>query len=230
MTARKSGVTIGDVVKSLAAEFPDVTVSKIRFLESEGLISPPRTDSGYRVFGPAEVDRIRYILRQQRDHFLPLRVIKTKLSSWDRGAEPRSAPPAGPPPDAYFAPTSTALTAAEAAQAAGAPLSLVEELVGHSVLEPADDEDPRFDEDDVAVIRAAYRLIGHGLEARHLRVIRLGANREVDLFRQLTGAMLRHATPASRRQAAEVLADVAQAAREMQEAMVRADLRETLGR
>lgn len=226
----KGHTTIGDVVGMLEKEFPDVSVSKIRFLESEGLIHPARTQSGYRSFEAPDIDRIRYILRQQRDHFLPLRVIKEKLASWERGTEPTAAPAAGPPPDAYFAPIADSLTGPEAAQAAGAPTAVVDQLVTHGVLEPPDPDSPRFDEDDVAVIRAAYRLIGHGLEARHLRAIRLGANREVDLFRQLTGPMLRHATPTSRRQAAEVLADVAQAAREMQEAMVRSDLRETLGR
>ena len=100
----------------------------------------------------------------------------------------------------------------------------------HGVLDPAfRGADARFDDDDVEVIRAAYRMVEHGLEPRHLRTIRLGANREVDLFRQLTGPMLRHATPAGRRQAGDVLADIAQAAREMQEAMVRSELRKSPG-
>lgn len=224
-------MTIGDAVEQLQSEFPDVTVSKVRFLESEGLIHPPRTKSGYRQFGPPEIDRIRYILRQQRDHFLPLRVIKTKLRSWERGSDGTPTPAAGPPAAAYFAVSERSMSASEAAEAAGAPVSIIEELVRHGVLEPEGSvEEARFDDDDVAMIRAAYRMIGHGLEARHLRAIRLGANREVDLFRQLTGPMLRHGTPAGKRQAAEVLADVAQAAREMQEAMVRAELRDTLDR
>ena len=230
MTAAKK-LSIGDAVSRLQTEFPDVTVSKVRFLESEGLIHPPRTKSGYREFGPADLERIGYILRQQRDHFLPLRVIKGQLSAWERGDAPAPPPATGPPAAAYFSTSDQPFTAAEAAQRAGAPTTVIAELVRHGVLEPeAGSEDAKFDDDDVAIIRTAYRMIGHGLEARHLRAIRLGANREVDLFRQLTGPMLRHATPVGRRQAAEVLADVAQAAREMQEAMVRADLRDTLDR
>ena len=112
-------LSIGDAVEQLRAEFPDATISKVRFLESEGLIRPPRTKSGYRELGPADIERIRYILRQQRDHFLPLRVIKTRLSSWERGDAPVSAPPAGPPAAAYFSTSGRSHTAAEAAQAAG---------------------------------------------------------------------------------------------------------------
>jgi hypothetical protein len=111
------------------------------------------------------------------------------------------------------------------------PIGLVEQLLDHGVLDAAPpEEEEAFTDEDLAVVQAAHRLIGHGLEARHLRAIRLAANREVDLFRQLVGPLLRHASPASRRQAAEILADVAQAAREMQEALVRAELRDTLGR
>jgi DNA-binding transcriptional MerR regulator len=224
-------LSIGDAVALLQDEFPDATISKIRFLETEGLIHPPRTKSGYREFGPAELERIRYILRQQRDHFLPLRVIKGRLSAWERGQATVPAPPPGPPAATYFGSAGHRLTAAEAAESAGAPIGLIAELVEHGVLDPEQGTpEARFDEDDVLVIRAAYRMVGHGLEARHLRAIRLGANREVDLFRQLTAPLLRHATPVGRRQAGEVLADVAQAAREMQEAMVRSDLRQVLDR
>jgi DNA-binding transcriptional MerR regulator len=229
MTARKR-LTIGDVAEVLKKEFPSVSVSKIRFLESEGLIHPPRTASGYREFRPEDVERVRYILRQQRDHFLPLKVIKTNLSAWERGEEPTIAPTAGPPPATYFGERGPDLDAGELARGAGIPASLVTELVDHGILTPREGEKgPIFSTSDVEIARAAYRMIGHGLESRHLRVIRQGANREIDLFRQLTATLLRHATPASRRQAAEILADVAQAAREMQEAMVRAELGDTLG-
>lgn len=229
MTTAKR-LTIGDVADALKGEFPTVSVSKIRFLESEGLINPPRTPSGYREFRTDDIERVRYILRQQRDHFLPLRVIKSNLRSWERGEEPTLAPPPGPPAAAYFGEAGSPLDAADLARSAGMPLSLVDELVAHGVLTPSMGEDgPTFGANDVEIARAAWRMVGHGLESRHLRIIRQGANREVDLFRQLTGTLLRHASPASRRQAAEVLADVAQAAREMHEAMVKADLRETLG-
>jgi DNA-binding transcriptional MerR regulator len=218
---------IGQVVDALETEFPDISVSKVRFLEGEGLIEPDRTPSGYRSFSSADLDRIRYILRQQRDHFLPLKVIKDKLAGWEQGVEPTTDQPDGPPPETYFAPPLRHFDESELAQTAGVTVSLVRELVTNGVLDP-DEEDGRFSEHDVAVTRAANRLMRHGLEGRHLRSVRLAANREVDLFRQLTGPLLRHPSPANLRQAAEVLADVAQAARELQETMVRNDLRTLL--
>jgi len=223
---------IGAVVDALADEFPDVTVSKIRFLEGEGLIEPARTASGYRQFEPADVERVRYILRQQRDHFLPLKVIKEKLDDWEVGVEPTTEQPDGPPPETYFAHPTSTYDDAQLARTAGVTVALVENLVDHGVLEPSEDSAGRlvFDDEDLAITRAAHRLVRHGLEARHLRSVRLAANREVDLFRQLTGPLLRHANPTNLAQAAEVLADVAQAARELQETMVRSDLRTLLGR
>jgi DNA-binding transcriptional MerR regulator len=223
---------IGAVVAALQSEFPDVSVSKIRFLEGEGLIHPARTASGYRQFSPADVDQVRYILRQQRDHFLPLKVIKEKLEGWDHGFEPTVDQPDGPPPEVYFAPPSLRLDVSEVARTAGVPTGLVDQLVDHGVLEPERDASgrPVFTDEDVVLTRAANRLMRHGLEARHIRSIRLAANREVDLFRQLTGPLLRHANPHNLQQAAEVLADVTQAARELQETMVRSDLRTLLGR
>jgi DNA-binding transcriptional MerR regulator len=223
---------IGGVVSVLKDEFPDISVSKVRFLEGEGLIDPPRTDSGYRQFHAADVERIRYILRQQRDHFLPLAVIKANLDKWERGVEPTTTPADGPPPETYFAVPDAEYDAQALAQTAGVTVRLVDDLIRHGVLVPTmrPDGSETFDGDDVTVVRAAQRLVGHGLEARHLRQFRLGANREVDLFRQLTGPLLRHASPRSLEQAAAVLADVAQAARELQETLVRSQLRSTLGR
>ncbi|OFW66757.1 MAG: hypothetical protein A2Z12_09125 [Actinobacteria bacterium RBG_16_68_21] len=223
-------LSIGDVAEALQKEFPSVSVSKLRFLESEGLIHPPRTASGYREYREVDIERVRYILRQQRDHFLPLKVIKTKLNAWERGEEPTMAPPPGPPPETYFATSEVRLDAEGLARSAGVPSSVIGALVDHGVLAAGQPGEEIYRDDDLAVVRAAHRLMVHGLEPRHLRSIRLAANREVDLFRQLAGPLLRHASPASRQQAAEVLADVAQAAREMQEAMVRSDLRETLDR
>lgn len=231
MTSTKP-LKIGGVVDVLSQEFPDISVSKIRFLEGEGLIEPDRTGSGYRQFHAADVERIRYILRQQRDHFLPLKVIKENLARWERGIEPTTAPPDGPPPETYFSSSDVTYDTQGLAQTAGVTVRLVEDLVRHGVLVPAVATDglETFDADDVTMVRAAQRMVNHGLEPRHLRQFRQAANREVDLFRQLTGPMLRHANPASLRQAAEVLADVAQAARDLQETIVRSQLRDTLGR
>jgi DNA-binding transcriptional MerR regulator len=220
-------LTIGEVINLLRDEFPDVTVSKLRFLEGEGLISPPRSPSGYREFGPDDIERVRYILRQQRDHYLPLKVIKSKLTAWERGEEPTVSPASGPPPEAYFATTGAAMKIEELARAAGTTVEFVRRLADQGVLEAGADG-KEFSDDDLTIARAAARLVGHGLEPRHLRSLRLAANRETDLLSLLTGPLLRHGSPASRRQAAEILSDGAQAARELQDAIVRGELRKLL--
>jgi DNA-binding transcriptional MerR regulator len=218
-------LTIGEVINQLKGEFPDVTVSKLRFLESQGLVHPGRSKSGYREFGTDDIARVRYILQQQRDHFLPLKVIKSKLTAWERGEEPTVAAPAGAPPEAYFASSGVTMSDEELARAAGVTSDVVRRLIEAGVLEPRSDG---FGEEDLAIVRAAQRLLGHGFEPRHLRTVRLAANRESDMLGQLAGPLLRHRSPASRRQAAQILADSAQAVRDLQDAMLRAQLRNML--
>ena len=228
--AEESRHSIGEAINLLRAEFPDVSVSKLRFLEGQGLIEPARNPSGYREFSGRDLERVRYILRQQRDHYLPLKVIKSKLTAWERGEEPTLEPAAGPPPETYFGGAGVSMSADELARAAGLTKRQVEELTEHGVLQPTamDDGTPVYREDDLVVAGAAHRLLAHGLEARHLRAFRLGAQREVDLLRSLTEPLVRHHNPENRRRAAEILADTAQAGRDLQEAMVRSSLRRIL--
>lgn len=226
----RRALAIGEVIDLLQEEFPDISISKLRFLESQGLVRPVRSPAGYRQFRAPDVERVRYILRQQRDHFLPLKVIKAKLSAWERGEEPTVAPPSGPLPEAYFSGGKARMSADELARSAGVPLDLVERLLEHGVLDARREKlgEAQFGEDDAAVARAAQRLVSRGLEPRHVKSLCLASHREVDLLSQLTGPLLRHRTPAGRRQAAEVLADCAQAARDLQDAVVRARLRTLL--
>ncbi len=228
--SERRALAIGEVIDLLIEEFPDVSISKLRFLESQGLIRPTRSPSGYRQFRAPDVERIRYILRQQRDHFLPLKVIKAKLSAWEHGEEPTVSPAAGPLPEAYFSGSKVRLSAEDLARAAGVPLELVNRLVEHGVLDRrrGKDGEAEFGDDDTAVARAAQRLVARGLEPRHVKSLCLASHREVDLLSQLAGPLLRHRTPAGRRQAAEVLADCAQAARDLQDGVVRTRLRELL--
>jgi DNA-binding transcriptional MerR regulator len=226
---KRGTLSIGEVINLLRDEFADVTVSKVRFLENQGLIRPGRSPSGYREFEASDIERIRYILRQQRDHFLPLKVIKSKLTAWERGEEPTVAPPAGAPAEAYFASSGVRMSSDELARTAGVPAELVAKLVDSGVLEPSEGpEGSEFSDDDLAIARAAHRLADRGFEPRHLRSVQLGANREADLLAQLTGPLLRHPSPSSRRQAAEILADGAQAIRDLQDALLRAQLRRLL--
>ncbi|MEX1177812.1 MAG: MerR family transcriptional regulator [Nitriliruptor sp.] len=224
--------TIGEVLNRLKDEFDDITISKIRFLEAEGLISPDRTESGYRKFTGADIDRLRYVLRAQRDRYLPLKVIKDELARIDAGLPPTVAPdpaadadtagvggdPAGrPDPAASAAPPAPSLLGAaasdvhlslrELADATGLTEHQVRELRDHGLLP----DRATYDGDDLIVGKLAAALLEAGLEVRHLRMYRQFADREAALAEQMTAGLLRQRNPDSRRQAtarAEHLADI----------------------
>jgi len=224
--------SIGEVINLLKPDFPDLTVSKLRFLESQGLVQPARSASGYRVFTDEDVRRIEYVLQEQRDHYLPLKVIKSKLAAWETGDESPVAPEIGPPPDTYFATSDVSLTALELMRSSGLSTGQVEELIGVGILEPTElpDGTEVFRDSDLSIARAAHRLLVNGLEPRHLRGIRLAADRQTDLLGQLVAPLLRHRNPENRRRSAEVLADCSQAAAQLQETMIRGRLRRLLER
>lgn len=194
-------LTIGAVVRSLAEDFPDVTISKVRFLEAEGLVTPERTGSGYRRYSAEDVERIRYVLRAQRDLFWPLKVIREALEAIDRGLEPTGpdqrpeVPDPGPDPDVPSRPDAgpllagraVRLTAPELAGASGLTADALGELLDHGLLRPG--PDGLHDEEDLRAARAAAGLARYGLEARHLRAFRAAADREVGLVEQATGAL-----------------------------------------
>jgi DNA-binding transcriptional MerR regulator len=222
--------SIGELITLVHDEFPELTVSKVRFLEGQGLINPRRSPAGYRMFSDDDVARVQYVLREQRDHFLPLKVIKSKLNAWERGDEAPSQPDTGLPPEAYFRVSGSLLSDDELIRASGLTLRQVHDLVAEGVFEPHQlaDRTVVFDEEDVITARAAHRLLSQGFETRHLRTLRLGAEREVDLLHQLVAPLLRHTNPDNRRKAAEILADTAQAGATLQESMVKARLRKLL--
>ncbi len=191
-------LTVGAVVRALADEFPDVTVSKVRFLEAEGLVTPERTASGYRQYSQRDVERLRYVLRAQRDRFWPLRVIRERLEAIDRGLDPggddpgtapRPVDPAPDPgvPDAatLLAGASLRLTPGELAAAAVLEPEAVAALAANGLLAP--DRDGLHGEADLQVARAAAGLAAYGVEARHLRPFRTAADREAGLVEQAVG-------------------------------------------
>lgn len=224
--------SIGEVINLLKPDFPDLTVSKLRFLESQGLVQPSRSSSGYRIFTEEDVRRVEYVLQEQRDHYLPLKVIKSKLAAWEVGDESPVAPEAGPPPDTYFATSGVSLTESELMRSSGLSAGQVEQLVEIAILEPTElpDGTEVFRDADLAIARAAHRLLVNGLEPRHLRGIRLAADRQTELLGQLVAPLLRHRNPENRRRSAEVLADCSQAAAQLQENMIRGRLRRLLER
>lgn len=228
--AAKKTRSIGEVINLLRGEFPDLTVSKVRFLEAQGLINPTRSPSGYRMFTEDDMDRLRYVLSEQRDHFLPLKVIKSKLTSWDRGEDLDVPRDSGPAPEAYFGGAGVSMARDELARASGLTRAQIEELIAQGVLSPLELPDGRhvFRDEDLSISRAAHRLYSRGFEGRHIRSLRLAADREVDLLSQLVTPLLHHRNPKNRRRAAEVLADGASAGAQLQENLVRARLRRLL--
>ncbi|MDQ6715668.1 MAG: MerR family transcriptional regulator [Actinomycetota bacterium] len=195
-------LSIGGVLTQLQTDFPDLTISKIRFLETEGLVTPQRSASGYRSFSSADVDRLRYVLAAQRDQFWPLKVIREALDALDRGLTPPEGPPAPgvgrprppaatPDPDVptvedlTSATTRLRLTARELRSEAGLEKATFDALQTFGLLR-ADDEG-HFDEDALAVARAAGALTAYGVEPRHLRPFRTAADREIGLVQHIVG-------------------------------------------
>ena len=174
------------MIAQLRAEFPDISVSKIRFLEAEGLIQPARSPSGYRKFGPADVDRLRYILTAQRDRYLPLRVIKDQLDA-DR-------PAAGP------------LTRRELLDAAGIDERSLAELEEFGLVRRSGRQ---YAPEAVEAVRAIVALGRYGVQARHLRVLRASVERETALIEQVVAPVLRQRSPGARDRAATSARDIA---------------------
>ncbi len=223
------GVSIGEVINLLKDEFPDISVSKVRFLESQGLIDPRRSASGYRQFYEDDIKRLRFILQQQRDHFLPLKVIKSKLTMWERGEENVMPAPSGPPPDKLFAPSTQPLGSDELARASGLTRRQVAELVEHGLLRPEGEEGAEtFSQEELVVAREAQRLMAYGLEPRHLRSVRISTERDAALLDQLTAPLLRSRSPDARLRAGEILAGCADAMGKMRVAILTEELRRLL--
>jgi DNA-binding transcriptional MerR regulator len=194
-------LTIGAVLAALAPEFPEVSISKIRFLEAEGLLRPERTSSGYRMYSPADLERLRYILTAQRDRFWPLKVIREALDKLERGLQPASQDdpssrpqvPAGV--DDPDVPTAfdlgqkgdLRLTDVELREAAGLNQPAFEALSAYGLLRP--DSSGHYGQAALAVARSAGALAAYGIEPRHLRPFRTAADREIGLVQQVVSPM-----------------------------------------
>jgi DNA-binding transcriptional MerR regulator len=221
-------LTIGEVLAVLRDDFPDVTISKIRYLESEDLVHPQRTPSGYRKFSRADVSRLRYVLAAQRDQYLPLKVIKEHLEALDRG-EPLPGTAAGVPPPSTVDPDASEippLTSEQFARAAGLEPDQLADCVQFGLL--ATDADGKHPAADLPVARAAAGLARHGIEPRHLRVYRTGVEREAGLVEQLVAPVLRARSEEARTRAAEKLRELAALSAQLHTALLEARLRELL--
>ncbi len=194
----RAGFGIGEVLAQLRGEFPDVSVSKIRFLEAEGLIQPARSPSNYRRFGPADVARLRYILTAQRDEYLPLRVIKDRLAAADGdGAGPDSAGRRA---------ARRPLSRRELLDAAGIDGSHLAELEDYGLVRASGRQ---YGPEAVAAARIIAALGKYGVQARHLRAVRAAVERETALIEQVVAPTLRQRSPGSRERAGQTAREVA---------------------
>lgn len=242
-SAHGPGASIGSVLAQLRADFPDVTISKIRFLESEGLVRPDRTAAGYRQFSLADIERLRYVLAAQRDHYLPLKVIKEQLDAMDRGADSDAAhgnglrlpralvgvtEPTGPATPEDFADSdSVRMTQEELLDAAGITAAALTELEQFGLIRPG----PAgfYDTEAVLLAHTARAMTEFGLEPRHLRAFRAAADREVGLLAQIVTPMTRQRDPDARARADEVVRELAALSVRLHALLVKTGLRGALG-
>ncbi|GGO84537.1 transcriptional regulator FtsR [Wenjunlia tyrosinilytica] len=236
-TADRQLLSIGAVLNLMRDEFPEVTISKIRFLEAEGLVEPQRTPSGYRKFSARDVDRLAYVLRMQRDHYLPLKVIREHLDALDRGesvplpapADRRSCSPVDearlelidPAADAGGRPIR--LGRAELVAAVGVGEQDLEEWESYGLLAPG--SDGGYDADALNVAKIIADLGRFGLEPRHLRAVKAGADREVGLVEQVVAPLRRHRNPQTRAHAESTARDLAALSVRLHAALVQSGLR-----
>jgi DNA-binding transcriptional MerR regulator len=228
-------LSIGEVLSQLRTDFPDVTISKIRFLEDQGLVQPDRTPSGYRKFSSSDVARLKYVLSQQRDHYLPLRVIKDQLDAIDRGHN--LAGVGGVPRAAHLTITDNAPTPEHFRSAPAALRLSKDELLNTAGLRPDQLRELEqfgligsragglYDDDALAIAKVVAELARFGIEGRHLRAFKNAADREVGLFGQVAGPMVKQRSGDGRARAEETVRELAALSVRLHAALVQIGLR-----
>jgi DNA-binding transcriptional MerR regulator len=231
----RKALTIGAVCKILQGEFDDVSISKIRYLEDQKLLSPRRTSGGYRLYSQSDVERLRTILRLQRDEFLPLRVIRQELAAGNDigllGGDGDRKPTSGAVRRAILVDTSrTYLSLEEVVEETGAREELISELENFGIVQPEKREGRTvYDETDREIIRAANELSRVGVGARNLRVFRSSADREAQLLEALLGPSLRSRNPERRKEALQSLESLAATVSHLKHLLLVRDLRRLAG-
>jgi DNA-binding transcriptional MerR regulator len=227
-------MTIGAVCKALTPEFPDISISKIRYLEDQKLVMPKRTPGGYRLYSSQDLGRLRTILRLQRDEFLPLRVIRQELA---RGRSDGELPAAGSTTRSARRVASMGVQGRRSTYAlddvledTGAEAKLVGELEDFGVIKGEARGGTRYyDETEREIVRAVAELARYGVAGRNLRVFRTSADREAQLLQQLLGPALRSRNPARRKEAIETLENLAAVATHLKHLLLIRDLRKIAG-
>ncbi|MCS0635598.1 MerR family transcriptional regulator [Streptomyces sp. LP05-1] len=231
-TAAGRLMSIGAVLNRLREEFPEITISKIRFLEAEGLVEPQRTASGYRKFTRGDLERLALILRLQRDHYLPLRVIREHLEAYERGeqiqlpaqAAPREAADEEPwePPAADHRPAAARIGRDELLAAAEVDEARLAEWESYGLIAPL--PDGGYDAGAVTVAKLVADLGRFGLEPRHLRAVKAAADREAGLVEQVVAPLRRHRNPQTRAHAEATARELANLSVRLHAALVRTAL------
>ncbi|MFF3561377.1 MerR family transcriptional regulator [Streptomyces sp. NPDC002574] len=228
-TAEDRPLSIGAVLNDLREEFPEVTISKIRFLEAEGLVEPHRTPSGYRKFSVRDVERLGHVLRMQRDHYLPLKVIREHLDALDRGeplplpapAEPRELLEAGAvEPDTGLG---LRIGRDELMAATGADDAELAQWEAYGLVEAGSDGD--YDAETVNIAKLVADLGRFGLEPRHLRAVKAAAEREAGLVEQVVAPLRLHRNPQTRTHAEATAKELAALSVRLHAALVQSALR-----
>jgi DNA-binding transcriptional MerR regulator len=238
MAGTRNYQAIGEVLVNVKTEFPDITISKIRFLESEGLITPERTPSGYRKFYPDDVERLKSILRLQRDEYLPLKVIKERLLKADSG-EDEDQPTLeqatsgvdtdGGGEDLAEAPTGLQMSLEEMAAATGVDRERIKELEQFGIVCSHGPEGGRYyDGDDYVTLSIVKDFLRFGIEPRHLTMYKHFADRESAFFEALVAPTLRQKNPDARRAATQTLGELTTTSRKFKQALLRNALRDNL--
>lgn len=237
--AARAFLSIGEVLAQLRPEFPDTTISKLRFLESEGLVEPERTAAGYRKYSREDVARLRYVLTAQRDHYLPLRVIREQLAALDNGTAPASSgtdrgpralvsAEALPTPEDFARDSSTVrLSRAELLEQAGATDEQLRQLEQFGLVSKR--AGAYYDADALLIAGIVVQMAAYGLEPRHLRAYRSAADREVGLFEQVVTPLVRQRGAEAQARAQETVRELAALSVRLHAALVQAGLRSTLG-
>jgi DNA-binding transcriptional MerR regulator len=226
----RKALTIGAVAKILSQEFDDISISKIRYLEDQKLLAPRRTQGGYRLYSQTDVERLRAILRMQRDEFLPLRVIRQELATGDFTGSRRGSEAAATRRAASVEAPVSMLSPEELLDQAGVPDALLRELQEYGIVQP-DRRDGRsvYDETDLEIVRAAAELSRFGVAGRNLRVFVSSADREAALLQQLVGPALRSRSQARRKEAIENLESLAAVCGHLKHLLLVRDLRRLKG-
>jgi DNA-binding transcriptional MerR regulator len=225
-------LSIGEVLTRLRTEFTDITISKIRFLESEGLIEPQRTPSGYRKFTTNDLERLRFVLLAQRDQYLPLKVIKENLDAMDRGLTPAKAVGGVATPrlaaadgvltaDQFASDNDLRLTRAEMLSASNLTDEQLTEIESYGLVAI---RGRHYDSDGLAVAKAVAEISAFGIGARHLRAFKTAADREIGLVEQVTTPLLRQKGAESKARAEEVERELASLSIRLHASLVRAGL------